>query len=563
MAGINQPLLALPLSNQRQLNQVTRGSADFHPSVWGDYFLTYSSQPKQEVDTQDSLEHQQLKEKLKNMLVEATHISSHKLHLINKIQRLGVSYQFEKEIETSLEHIFKAYDEFDDENDLFIVSLRFRLLRQEGYHVSANVFEKFRNTNGKFKESLINMHNVQAVLSLYEASHLRVHGEQILEEALTFTTSHLESMLPNMTNPLRSQVSEALKQPIHKRLIRLDAQKFISTFEPNGTQDALLLKFAKLDFNLLQKEHQWELGNLTRWWKGLDVPNKFPFARDRLVECYFWALGVYFESKYYLARKFISKLFCITSIIDDIYDIYGTLDELKIFKDAVQRWDASVVNELPEYMRFCYIYLLDAFAEIEKELADKGESYRVNYARIEMKKLVGAYFDERKWYYDGHNPTFDEYIKLASLSAGYPMLATASLVGMQEDFVTKEVLDWMSSMPLILHASSVMARLLDDTTGHEFEQQREHIDSAVEIYMKEYGKTKEETVKELLEQVTKAWKDINQECLKPTIFPMPILTRILNLTRALHYIYDDKDSYTHSNTMMKDFITSMLVNPIM
>nr|GMD80246.1 (-)-germacrene D synthase-like [Ipomoea batatas] len=346
----------------------------------------------QEVDTQDSLEHQQLKEKLKNMLVEATHISSHKLHLINKIQRLGVSYQFEKEIETSLEHIFKAYDEFN-ENDLFIVSLRFRLLRQEGYHVSAYVFEKFKNSNGKFKESLvINMYNVQAMLSL---------------------------------------------------------------------------------------------------------------------------------------------------------------------------WDASEVNELPEYMRFCYIYLLDAYAEIEKELADKSESYRVNYARIQMKKLVGAYFVERKWYYDGHNPTFEEYIKVGSLSGGYPMLATTSLVGMQEDFVTKEVLDWMSSKPLILQASSVIARLLNDTTGHEFEQQREHIDSAVEIYMKEYGKTKEETVKELLEQVTKAWKDINQECLKPTIFPMPILTRILNLTRALHYIYDDKDAYTHSNTMMKDFITSMLVNPIM
>ncbi|XP_019155184.1 PREDICTED: germacrene C synthase-like [Ipomoea nil] len=133
--------------------------------------------------------------------------------------------------------------------------------------------------NGKFKESLIN--NVPALLSLYEASHLRVHGEQVLEEALTFTTSHLESILPNLNNTLRSQVSEALKQPIRKRLIRLDAQKIISTFEPNGTTDALLLKFAKLDFNLLQKEHQRELGCLTRWWKGLDVPNKLSFARDR------------------------------------------------------------------------------------------------------------------------------------------------------------------------------------------------------------------------------------------------------------------------------------------
>nr|GMD50351.1 (-)-germacrene D synthase-like [Ipomoea batatas] len=201
------------------------------------------------------------------MLVEAPNISSQKLDLINKIQRLGVCYQFENEIDTSLEYIFKAYDDFndgEDENDLYVVSLRFRLLRQDGYHVLANVFEKFKDGNGKFKELLTK--NVQAMLSLYEASHLRVHGEQILEEALTFTTSHLESMLglPQLSNPLRSQVSEALKQPIRRRLTRLDAQKFISSYEPDGTQDALLLKFAKLDFNLLQKQHQRELGSLTR-----------------------------------------------------------------------------------------------------------------------------------------------------------------------------------------------------------------------------------------------------------------------------------------------------------
>nr|GMD52390.1 (-)-germacrene D synthase-like [Ipomoea batatas] len=234
-----------------------------------------------------------MKQEIKNRLMEAPHISSQKLNLINKIQRLGVCYQFENEMEASLEHIFKAYD---------------------------GVLEKFKGYNGKFKESLIN--NVQAMLSLYEASHLRVHGEQILEEALIFTTSHLESMLglPQLSNPLRSQVSEALKQPIRRRLTRLDAQKFISSYEPDGTQDALLLKFAKLDFNLLQKQHQRELGSLTR-----------------LVECYFWILGAYFEPKYHLARKFILKIITLTSIVDDIYDVYGTPDELKLFTDAVQR----------------------------------------------------------------------------------------------------------------------------------------------------------------------------------------------------------------------------------
>nr|GMC90831.1 (-)-germacrene D synthase-like [Ipomoea batatas] len=497
------------------------------------------------------------------MLVEVPDTSFKKLDLINKIQRLGVHYQFEKEIEASLEHIFKAYDEFnvgEDQSDLYNVSLCFRLLRQEGYHVSANMFEKFMDCDGKFKESLIN--NVPALLSLYEASHLRVHGEQVLEEALIFTTSHLESILPNLTNTLRSQVSEALKQPIRKRLIRLDAHKFISTFEPNGTQDALLLKFAKLDFNLLQKEHQRELGSLTRWWKGLDVPNKLSFARDRLVECYFWILGVYFEPKYYLARKFLLKVLSITSIIDDIYDVYGTLDELKRFNDAVHRWDASALIELPEYMRTPYIYLRDIYAEMEKELSDNGQLYRVNYAKVEMKKIVGAYFEEAKWYVDGCNPTFEEYMKLAMLTSGYQMMATTSLVGMQEDFVTKDVFDWVNNEALIVRAASIICRLMDDIAGHEFEHQRGHLDSSVEIYMKEYGKSKEETTRELLERITNAWKDINQQCLKPTIVPMPILIRVLNFARVIDLLYSDEDSYTHSKTKLKDFITSTLVNPI-
>ena len=34
----------------------------------------------------------------------------------------------------------------------------------------------------------------EGLLSLYEAAHLRVHGEDILEEALAFTTCHLEHL---------------------------------------------------------------------------------------------------------------------------------------------------------------------------------------------------------------------------------------------------------------------------------------------------------------------------------------------------------------------------------
>lgn len=69
----------------------------------------------------------------------------------------------------------------------------------------------------------------------------------------------------------------------------------------------------------------------------MDFETNFPYARNRFVELYFWALGVYFQPKYYLARKFLLKISVIVSIIDDTYDAYGTIDELTRFTDAIGR----------------------------------------------------------------------------------------------------------------------------------------------------------------------------------------------------------------------------------
>ena len=75
-----------------------------------------------------------------------------------------------------------------------------------------------------------------------------------------------------------------------------------------------------------------------RWWKDLDFATKLPFARDRIVECYFWIVSVYFEPQYSLARKILTKVISMTSILDDIYDAYGTLEELKPFTEAIERF---------------------------------------------------------------------------------------------------------------------------------------------------------------------------------------------------------------------------------
>nr|XP_016471524.1 PREDICTED: germacrene-D synthase-like [Nicotiana tabacum] len=80
----------------------------------------------------------------------------------------------------------------------------------------------------------------------------------------------------------------------------------------------------------------------------------------------------------------LAKVIALATIIDDIYDAYGSYDEHMCFTEALERWDVSAIDELPPYMKSCYLAILGVYAEMEEELAKRGESYRVDYAKNEV-----------------------------------------------------------------------------------------------------------------------------------------------------------------------------------
>ncbi|XP_050247221.1 sesquiterpene synthase 2-like [Quercus robur] len=544
--------------SQNGKSEVVRRTANFHPSIWGDRFINNTSQDK-DIHLRKVREVEELKDEVRNELFAITDHLSQQLHLIDALQCLGVAYHFEREIQEALEHIYTAFNDKNDVDDLYKVSLSFRLLRQEGFKVSCDVFNMFKDEDGQFRESLTS--NVEGMLAFYEATHLRVHGEDILDEALEFTTTHLKSTASLVGNPLAAQITHALKQPLHKGIPRLEARRYISVYEQDASHNKVLLKLSILDFNLVQSLHKEELSDITRWWKDLDFATKLPFARDRVVECYFWIVAVYFEPQYSLARKILTKVISLTSILDDIYDVYGTLEELEPFTEAIERWDISCIDQLPEYMQICYRALFDVFEAIENELAKKERSYRVSYAKDAMKRLVRAYFEEAKWFHQNYIPTMEEYMHVALKTSGYPMLTAISFLGMG-DIVTKEAFDWIFSNPKIITASSVIGRLMDDMKSHKFEQERGHAASAIECYMRQHGVSEQVVHDELNRQVANAWKDINEECIRPTVVPMPLLMRVLNLARVIDVIYKEGDGYTHVGKEMKDNVASVLIDPI-
>ena len=84
---------------------------------------------------------EELKEEVKTMLLmDSNNKPRQKLELIDSIQRLGVSYHFQSEIDQVLENINNInypLDVVDEEDDcLYVIALWFRLLRQHGYRIS-------------------------------------------------------------------------------------------------------------------------------------------------------------------------------------------------------------------------------------------------------------------------------------------------------------------------------------------------------------------------------------------------------------------------------------------
>uniref|UniRef100_A0A8I6W9G9 Terpene synthase N-terminal domain-containing protein n=1 Tax=Hordeum vulgare subsp. vulgare TaxID=112509 RepID=A0A8I6W9G9_HORVV len=179
-----------------------------------------------------------------------------RMELIDTLQRTGVAYHFGKEIQELLRGMHG--DNQGSSDDLHTTAVRFYLLRTHGYHVSPDVFMKFRDDRGNFVSN-----DADSLLALYNASYLRTRGEEVLDDAIIFTNSRLHCMLEHLEPQLAEEVRCALETPIFRRVERVETRLYIPVYEKKATRDEDILELAKLDFNILQTIYCKELKTLT------------------------------------------------------------------------------------------------------------------------------------------------------------------------------------------------------------------------------------------------------------------------------------------------------------
>ncbi|XP_042446661.1 alpha-terpineol synthase, chloroplastic-like [Zingiber officinale] len=324
--------------------------------------------------------------------------------------------------------------------------------------------------------------------------------------------------------------------------------------------DPALLLLAKLDFNALQNIYKRELNELSRWWTDLGLPQKLPFFRDRLTENYLWTVGWAMEPDCWAFRELQTKTNCFITMIDDVYDVYGTLHELELFTDIMERWDVNAIDKLPEYMKICFLAVFNTVNDVGYEvMRDKGVDI-IPYLKRAWAELCKIYMREARWYHAGHTPTLDEYLDGAWISiSGALILSTAYCMGKD---LTKEDLDKFSTYPSIVQPSCMLLRLHDDFGTSTDELARGDVQKAVQCCMHE-RKVPEAVAREHIKQVMEAkWRELNGNRVATSSFEEYFQNVAINVPRAAQFFYGKGDGYAHSDGETQKQVMSLLIEPV-
>nr|UNA06918.1 terpene synthase 3 [Jasminum sambac] len=538
------------MEQKNEIDSIERRNANYKPNIWNYSLLQSLTNNYNEEKYGRQVEILKMEvscifEEVKDPLA--------KLELIDCIGKLALSHYFERDIYKTLNMMVKNSNNFITcmKENLHLTALYFRILRTYGYEISQDVFLCFTNGMGQFTTSpdVGSKH----ILQLLEASYHGMESEFLLDQAQVFATKNLMITAKN-----------SLICPLHLSVEWFNVKRHIHAHEKENKTKSTLLQLGRLNFNISQAQQQQDLKEILRWWNQLDLSETLTFTRNRVVESFLWSVGVASDTQHASVRKSLTKVIMFVLIIDDVYDIYGSMEELECFTRAVNRWEYAEVEQLPEAIRRCFWALQDTTYDIDLQIQqEKGWPSVLPYLTKRWADFCGALHVEAKWYQTGYTPRLWEYLSNGWISSSGPLLSLVVLLGLPGRDVA-ETIELLEENQEIIYYASLIIRLCNDQGTSTAELERGDAPSSILCYMREANVTEEEAREHIRKIIGNLWKKINGLCVKgcPNLFQTPI-KHIVNTARVANFIYQKGDGFSVPDGDTKNQVLSCLIEPFL
>uniref|UniRef100_A0A0D9WQV2 Terpene synthase N-terminal domain-containing protein n=1 Tax=Leersia perrieri TaxID=77586 RepID=A0A0D9WQV2_9ORYZ len=360
-----------------------------------------------------------------------------KICMVDTLENTGISLNFVREIGDILDMTYRCWMQNEEELmlDMVTCAKAFRLLRMHGYDITSDGMAQYAEQSS-FDDS--------------------IHG------------------IPRSVIP---EVEYNLKFPLYATLDRLEHRRNIEQFKPEGFHllksghcgsgaNKEILTLAIDEFHSTQSLYKQELHYIESWVAESRLDELMKFARVMPLASHLSAAASMFPRELSDARIAWTQNALLTTVVDDLFDHAGSMEEMENFVALIEKWDDhSEIGFCSERVEIIF----NALYNTHKQIGAK--------AMLWLETIRGA-MTEAKWRLDKYSPTtLEEYLSASrySFAQGPVVFTTMYLVGpeLSEEAVrSKEYKDMFRHM-------SIASRLLNDMQSYEREMKQGKINSVM------------------------------------------------------------------------------------
>ncbi|KAL6991019.1 geranyllinalool synthase [Sarracenia purpurea var. burkii] len=372
-------------------------------------------------------------------------------------------------------------------------------------------------------------------------------------------TQEIEEILESIYQTYKNQVLQATKVnyvvpgKMHKdslafRLLRMQGSSCL--------RNDNLIQLAAENYNFRQSFYQKELEELTRWSKEWGL-TEMGFGREKTTYCYYAIASSTSLPHDSLVRMIVAKSAILVTVADDFFDVKGSLHDLQILTQAVQRWDGKGLSGHGKIIFRALDSLVNYIAM--KHLHQQGTDVTENL-RDMWSKAFCSWLVESTWSETGYVPTLDEYLQTGIISIAIHVMALPALCFLNPNLHPNCELkpDHYETITTLLMAS---ARLLNDIQSYQKE-----VEVGKKNYITLHSKVDPEAgIENSIAYVKEKLEEMKQELLELALthgykeMPKPCKHFLLSILRVFHMFFHSTNLFDSTADLLQDINKAIYV----
>ncbi|XP_057506524.1 tricyclene synthase TPS4, chloroplastic-like [Actinidia eriantha] len=269
-----------------------------------------------------------------------------------------------------------------------------------------------------------------------------------------------------------------------------------------------------------------------------------------------------FEPEFNNFRKGLTQVIALIVAIDDIYDVYASMEELEQFTNAVERWSMDAAEKLSDSLKLCLQVLLNTVNEMAIQNFEEQRVETRSHFKRAWVDLCKAFLIEAKWQYTKYTPIFKEYMDNAWVSSSVLVMLVHAYCLISRN-ITKEALDCFDECNDLLYHPCMLFRLCNDLASAMADLEGDETAKSILCYMRDTGVSEEFAREDLRNLIDKTWKKMNKSTQAiNSPFPKQFMDLVLNFSRSVHCIYQHGDAFGAPDGTSRRRVTKLLIEPV-